>query len=94
MMRLKNTSESSPFNPSSRNGICLGAIKITDDFLIAYQLTDCLVRAAHVYVNVSREGVGKRKGKADPEHPGGAGRELKSPLPKQWIFLFEAFFPA
>lgn len=67
-------------------------------FLIAYQLTDCLVRAAHVYVNVSREGVGKRKGKrkgnADSEHPGGAGRELKSPLPKQWIFLFEAFFPA
>lgn len=60
MMHLKN--KSSPFNPSSRNGICLGAIKITDDFLIAYQLTDCLVRVAHFYANVSREGVGKRKG--------------------------------
>lgn len=82
MMHLKSTSKSYPFNSSSRNGICLGAIKITDDFLIAYQLTDCLVRGAHLYANVNREGVGKRMGNANTEHPGGAGRDLKSPLPK------------
>lgn len=82
MMRLKSTSKSYPFNSSYQNGICLGAIKITDDFLIAYQLTDCLVRVAHFYANVSREGEGKRNGNANTEHPGGAGRDVKSPLPK------------
>lgn len=32
--------------------------------MIAYQLTDCLVRVAHFYANVSREGEGKRRVKS------------------------------
>lgn len=55
MIQLKSSSVSYSFNYSSSNGICLGAIKITDDFLIAYQLTDFLVRVAHFYANVRKE---------------------------------------